>query len=266
MQNRSLVVLFALTALLGSSLLAGCGQVNTAVQVGTSLSGNWTFAPANSQVLLNLGFTQGAYETVSAVARLTGTSCVGPTTDIVLTGSVAGGSNQMMLVSSPFNGTTLTLVGQVSGNGEGIAGASWTFTGGNCASIGNGKITATYYSAINGVYTGTYVNQSSGQITVSGLLQQTSLPDENGQFSLSGTTTFANSSCFVDQPSVTSSLVTGSSFTATYTDPGSTAVLTTAGTFNNLATQLTITSWSISGGPCNGEMGTGSLTAQEQNL
>jgi len=48
----------------------------------------------------------------------------------------------------------------------------------------------------------------------------------------------------------------------TYTDPASGAVLTAAGTFNAAATQLTVASWSIAGGQCNGDSGTGSLTLQ----
>src|ERR1700744_3727156 len=118
-------VLLSVATALGFTLLAGCGMANTPIQVGTSLSGNWAFVPASSNAVLNLGFTQGAYETVSAVARVSGASCVSPTTDILLTGSV-GGNNQMLLVSSAFNGTTLTLQGEVSGDGKGIGAASWT--------------------------------------------------------------------------------------------------------------------------------------------
>ena len=157
MQNRSRTAI-ALFPVLGLTLLlAGCGMANTPLQVGTSLSGNWAFAPNSSGVVMNLGFMQGAYETVSAVARLNGASCVSPTGDILLTGSV-GLDNKMMLVSSPFSGTTLTLQGQVSGDGKGIAAATWTFSGGSCASLGTATVTATDYSAINGTYTGTFVD------------------------------------------------------------------------------------------------------------
>ena len=124
MQNRGTTLLAVIPVLGLTLLLSGCGMANTPLQVGTSLSGNWAFAPSTSNVVLNLGFMQGAYETVSAVARLEGTSCVSPTTDILLTGSV-GGDNEMMLVSSAFSGTTLTLQGQVSGDGKGMAGAQF---------------------------------------------------------------------------------------------------------------------------------------------
>jgi hypothetical protein len=265
MQNRGAVVALAVATVLGMTLISGCGMANTPLQVGTSLSGNWSFTPTGSNTVLNLGFTQGAYETVSAVARLKGASCINPTTDILLTGSV-GGDNQMLLVSSAFNGTTLTLQGQVAGDGKGIAGATWSFSGGNCAVLGKASVTATDYTAINGTYTGNFVDASGNQLPVSALLEQTSQPDLNGQFSLSGTATFPSNSCFVAQPSITTSNVTGSSLSMTYTDSTSGAVLTAVGTFNSAATQLTITSWSISGGHCNGDAGTGSLTEQTQNL
>ncbi len=265
MQNRRSVFLAIATAFGLTFLLAGCGMANTPLQVGTSLSGNWAFAPSTSNVVLNLGFMQGAYETVSAVARLNGTSCISPTTDILLTGSV-GGDNQMMLVSSAFNGTTLTLQGQVSGNGKGMAAAKWTFTGGNCASLGTSPVSATNYSAINGTYTGNFVDGSGNPLSVSALLEQTSQPDLNGQFSLTGTATFPGNSCFTSQPSVTTSMVTGSNLSMTYSDPLTSTMLTAVGTFNATASQLTITNWSISGGKCNGNAGTGSLAVQSQNL
>ncbi|HVT99668.1 MAG TPA: hypothetical protein VHE33_19365 [Acidobacteriaceae bacterium] len=237
-------------------------MANTPLQVGTSLSGNWVFAPTSSGVVLNVGFMQGAYETVSAVARLNGSSCVSPSSDVLLTGSV-GLDNKMMLISSPFSGTTLTLQGQVSGDGKGIASARWSFAGGSCASLGAAAVTATNYSAINGTYTGTFVDDSNDSIPVSAVLEQTSQPDQNGQFSLSGTASFPGNSCFVNQPSVTTSTVTGSSLAMTYSDPGSSTKLTAIGTFNAQASQLTITNWSISGGPCNGDSGSGSLAVQQ---
>jgi hypothetical protein len=265
MQNRRPAV-FAVVPVLGLALvISGCGMANTPLQVGTSLSGNWAFTPAAPNVVLNLGFLQGAYETVSAVARLSGSSCVSPTTDILLTGSV-GGNNQMTLVSSAFGGTTLTLQGQVSGDGKGIAGATWTFAGGSCASLGQANLTATNYSAINGTYAGNIVDSKGDSIAVSALLEQTSQPDLDGQFSLSGTATFPDNNCFAHQPSVTTSMVTGSNLSMTYSDPLSSTTLTAVGTFNAQATQLTITNWTISGGSCNGDTGSGSLAVQSQNL
>jgi hypothetical protein len=242
-------------------LLAGCGQINSPLRVGTALAGNWTFAPTTSNVVLNLGFTQGAYETVSAVARLQGSSCVDATTDILLTGSVDA-NDIVTLISTPFGGTTLTITGQVAPNGKGMAAANWSFAGGACASLGKAAVTATNYSTIGGTYTGVFSDRDDNQLAVSAFLQQTTQPDANGQFSVSGTATFPSSPCFTEQPTVTSSLVTGSSLSMTYTDPGSGAVLTATGTFNSAASQLTIASWSIVGGACNADSGTGTMALQ----
>jgi hypothetical protein len=263
MRNRSFSRFLATTAGLALILAAGCGMQNTgADSVGTALSGNWAFAPGtNSTVSLNVGFTQGAYETVSAIARLNGVSCVSASTNILLTGSVSG-ANQMTLVSSPFNGTTLTLKGDVAANGKGMANASWSFAGGNCAVLGTADVTATNYSEVAGTYSGNFIDNSGNPIAVSALLQQTTQPDGNGQFSLSGSATFPSNSCFVQQPTVTTSAVTGSSLSMTYTDSASGAALTALGTFNSAATQLTITNWTIAGGSCDGDAGTGSLTEQ----
>lgn len=257
---------FVLAAVgLALSLVTGCGVHNPPLQVGTELSGNWAFAPSNSSgnnsaLVLNLGFTQGAYETASAIARLNGASCIGSTTNIFLSGSVSA-NGEMMLVSTPFNGTTLTLRGQVAEDGGGIAGATWSFTGGSCASIGSMNVAATNYTEIAGTYTGTFEDTDGNKLPVSAFLQQTTQPDSNGQFSLSGTAEFPSNTCFVQQPTMTQSLVTGSSLSMTYTDPAGSAVLTASGSFNSTATQLTITKWSITGGYCNGDSGAGLLTS-----
>ncbi|MFZ0631104.1 MAG: hypothetical protein WA399_05165 [Acidobacteriaceae bacterium] len=261
MHNRFYTCLLAATSGFALVILTGCGQINSPLRVGTALAGNWSFAPSSSSAVLNVGFTQGAYENVSAVGRLQGASCVGSQTDVLLTGSVDG-NNNVTLVSSAFGGTTLTIKGQVAANGKGMAGATWAFAGGECASMGTADVTATNYNTIGGTYIGTLVGSGNTPIGVSAFLQQTTQPDQDGQFSISGTATFPSNTCFTQQPTVTSSLVTGSSLSMTYTDPGSGAILTATGSFNSAATQLTITSWSINGGSCNGDSGSGSLSLE----
>jgi len=246
-------------ALLSSTfILTGCGVKNPPLQVGSSVSGNWAFTTATPGMALNVGFMQGAYETVSAVARLDGASCISPTTDIVLSGSIDA-SNNMTLVSAPFSGTTLTLRGQLAANGQAMTGTSWRFAGGGCGQMGAQNVTATDYSAISGTYSGDFTDTDGNTLPVSALLEQTTQPNSDGQFTLSGTAQFPPNACFVQQPTLTESQVTGSSLSMTYSDPGSKAVLTAVGTFNSSATLLKISAWSISGGNCSGDAGTGSL-------
>jgi len=260
MPNRRSSLLLAACGLF-LTFAAGCGTQSAPLEVGAKLSGNWAFTTAKPNLALNVGFTQGAYETVSAVARLTGSACVPATTDITLTGSVSG-SNQMTLVSQPFNGTVLTMKGLVAANSKAMTGVTWSFAGGTCGSLGTIAATATNYSEIAGTYNGNFADNSGNAFPISAFLQQTSQPDQNGQFSLTGTATLPSNPCFVQQPTVTDSIVTGSSLVMVYTDPGSSTVLNASGTFNSAATQLTISTWSISGGPCDGDSGTGSLTEQ----
>ena len=79
-------------------------------------------------------------------------------------------------------------------------------------------------------------------------LTQTGAADANGNFSLTGTGTFQPNPC-VSSSVVTSSTVTGNAVSWTYTDPGTGAVVTASGSFDNTAATLTIDSYTLSGGP-----------------
>src|SRR5665213_1747045 len=142
-------------ASLALSLVVGCNStLFTLPQPGTALSGNWTFTTPSSQanaLTLNAGVVALANGTVTAVAHLTGTSCVTATTAISLAGSV-NDADELVLTSQPFSGTTLTLKGLVAGTGKSITGATWTFSGGSCSSLGTHPIVSTDYSNINGTY------------------------------------------------------------------------------------------------------------------
>jgi len=254
-----LIVLFA----------SGCNVTHNSEQFTTppsttTLSGNWAFtAPAvqgaPGPLTLNVGFTQGTGETVTGVAHLTGTSCVSSTTGIALTGAIAA-NNQLTLTSAPFGGSTLSITGQLAATGKAITNPAWSFSGGSCAALGAAQIQAQNYADIAGSYTGTFVDSGNNQLAVTATLTQTTQPDGNGQFQLSGSATFPNNPCFT-QSIVTSSDVTGSSLSTTYTDSTSGATITAVGTFNGDATQLTVTNWQVSGGLCDGDSGTGLLTA-----
>jgi len=240
----------------------GCNSAElTATSSAAPLTGNWSFTAPAAQgaqpITLNAGFVQTG-EAVTAVAHLSGASCISASTGIALSGAVSA-LNQVSLISQPFAGTTLSLKGQLSANGKALSNATWTFSGGNCAALGSESITATDYAEINGTYTGTFIDAGNNQLAITATLTQTTQPDPNGQYHLSGSATFPNNPCFT-QPIVTDSLVTGSSLSTTYSQ-GS-ASITAVGTFNSDATQLTVTNWQVSGGLCDGDTGTGSLTEQ----
>ena len=240
---------------------AGC----TASQMGgpvSNLTGNWSFttqsASSASQLTLNAGLVSQVNGQVTAVAHLNGASCFGASTPIAMAGTL-NGSGQLKLVSQPFNGTVLTIKAEVQQGTSTLTKTSLTFTGGNCGSLGAQAATTTQYAQINGTYAGTFVDAGGNSGAVTSVLTQTTQPDANGTFHLSGSSTFANNPCF-SQPILTDSLVTGSNMSTTYAQ--GTATITAVGTFNADATQLTVTNWHVSGGMCDGDSGTGVLTKQ----
>jgi hypothetical protein len=152
---------------------------------------------------------------------------------------------------------------KLSPNGNSLLVGIYSFTGGSCAPLAQGQITGTQYSSISGTYTGTFTDTVGNQILVTSVLTQTTQPDQNGEFHLSGSSTFPNFSCFT-QPMLTDSLVTGSSLSETYaaSSNGQPVTIAATGNFDNTATHLTISNWTVSGGECDGESGNGELTKQ----
>jgi hypothetical protein len=265
MANKRLLMAVSAT-ILGSLFVIGCNSTTelTSGHQTTLVSGNWAFSSAASPttprpLTLNVGFANVSKQSLTAIAHLSGASCVSSTTGISFSGSIDA-NNNLVLTSAPFNGNTLSVKGQLAADGKSISAANWSFAGGNCASLGSGTVSAMAYAQINGTYTGTFVDADSNQLAVSATLTQTTQPDENGQFHLSGSATFPNNPCFTASV-VTDSQVTGSSLSTTYTEGG--ASITATGTFNSDATELTVTNWQVSGGLCDGDSGTGLLTEPE---
>lgn len=242
--------------------LAGC---NASHMTGpaANLTGNWAFTTNatgsnSSQLTLNAGLSAQSNGQVTAVAHLNGASCASAQTALQLAGSL-NEFGQLTLTSQPFGGTTLTIKGEIPAGSSKLTNTTMTFTGGNCASLGAQPAFGTQYSQINGTYAGNFADQDGTQFPVTATLTQTTQPDANGTFHLSGSATFPNNPCFT-QPIVTDSLVTGNNLSTTYAQGN--ATITAVGTFNSDATQLTVTNWQVSGGMCDGSHGTGLLTEQ----
>jgi hypothetical protein len=161
----------------------------------------------------------------------------------------------------------LSIHGQLAEDGKSISKASYGVSGGACAfpqtsGSASAQAVATQYDAISGTYSGSFVDPDGNSLAVTATLTQTTQPDANGTFHLTGSANFASGNC-IDSPVVTDSLVTGSSLSATYTQTvnGVTSTVVGSGTFNADATVLTITNWTLSGG-CGADSGTGVLTKQ----
>jgi hypothetical protein len=231
-------------------------------QPAANLTGNWRITSQSGSsepgMTMNAGMTSQVNGGVTAIAHLTGASCVSSSTPIQFAGSVDD-AGKLSLKSAAVNGTTVSLKAQLGSDGKSLTATSLAFAGGSCQALGVVAATSTQYAQINGTYAGNFTDTDGDALPVNATLSQTTDPDANGQFHLSGSATFPNNPCFT-QPVITDSLVTGQDMSTTYSQGN--ATIQAVGTFNADATQLTVTNWTVTGGLCDQLAGTGLLTKQ----
>jgi hypothetical protein len=245
--------------------LTGCGGGFASAPAATPLAitGNWqvssTAASANMLPVLS-GALDGTTSAVTGTFHpASANACVAPTTAIDMTGS-ADAKNFLTLKGSVAGGT-LTITGLVAADGKSLNDAAYTVTGGKCA-LGLQTASAVSFSSVTGTYSGTLSDATGPVISITANLVQTPDADTSGNFQISGTGTFANNECFSSPVTVASSQVTGGNLTLTYTDPVKRNSVTVSGTFSPDASTLAITSWTLSGGTCLADSGTGRFTRQ----
>lgn len=272
--------LLALTSLglagLLAGLLAGCATTSsstpaTTTQTYADLAGNWQFTSAGNSSLTSLGgsLTVSGANVTGMLHPLAG-ACLTPATTAPF--AVSGNINSaglLTLTSTNFAGGAFHLTGTIAANQHSLQNPAYTVSGGSCASAtpalarvtpqDNATITiAQQYQPISGTYTGNFSDSDGVILAVSANLQQSSSPDANGYYHLSGTATFANNPC-LNTPVVTDSVINGASITATYTDATTGNAITATGTFNATATTLTVPNWTLTGTGSCADSGTGSI-------
>jgi hypothetical protein len=253
-----------------AGFLSGCSGVSK-VEAATSYThviGNWQFSSssANSAALPGLaGSLTVEGSQVSGILHPLASpyDCATYKTSFPVTGSIDPSGN-LSLTSSGFSGGNLTLTGKLSGSQNTLTNASYSVTKGACALLSS-HATGAEFSPINGTYSGTVHSNTGKSLAVSTFLSQNTQPDNNGTYHLEGNSTLASmQSCLPTQPTVSESTVTGSSLNATYTETSGSTLITMVvnATFNQDASALTINSYQIRGGHCDGDSGHGSLTRQ----
>ena len=258
------ILLAACLTACSSAPIGSATGTAAATPSATALSGNWQISadPTEAAQLPELsGSLTGSGSAVSGIFHATtSNACVSPQTRIAVSGSLDE-HNVLTLNSAPFaGGSILRLIGTVA-SGNRLAVSTYSITGGTCAfSAGANSISATanLLQPVTGTYAGSFTDSDGTSFPISATLTQTTQPDGNGVFHVSGGATFDSNQC-VTSPIVADSTVTGNTLTATYTQQGNTIVAT--GTFDAAATTLTITSWTLDG-PCGPASGTGVLTRQ----
>ena len=272
--------LLALTSLglagLIAGLLAGCAATSSttptaATQSYAQLAGNWQFTAAGNTTLSSLaGSLAVSGTTVTGMLHpLAGTCVTGAAVHPFAVSGIIDSAGLLTLTSTNFSGGAFHLTGTIAANQHSLQSPTYTVSGGSCSSAApafarltpqdNATITiAQQYQPISGTYTGNFSDADGVVMAVSANLQQSSSPDANGDFHLSGTATFANNPC-LNTPVVTDSVINGATVTATYTDATTGNSIVGTGTFDATATTLTVTQWTLSGASSCADSGTGSI-------
>jgi hypothetical protein len=224
--------------LLPAAVLIGCAVNNPGSTTSSIQSGqptNWEVQWTNSFPPLAIAAT-GELQINSSQATGTFTSialpCI-PSATENFTGTIDASGN--LTLDARF--ITLQLLDVASGNTV----LSGTLTGGGylCQAGMSGPIVATEIAPLNGPYTGTLTastESDSGQATLS--VTQSTTPNADGSFSLTGTLTFPASSGFGTQP--LSGRISGEGITLYDPTPGIVPVVSLTASTNPAATQITV--------------------------
>ncbi|ADW68025.1 hypothetical protein AciX9_0958 [Granulicella tundricola MP5ACTX9] len=272
MRVRNIVGLFGMAVLAG--FLSGCNALTAVTGIPTSLkaaiAGNWE-VKTNATQAVTLPEIAGAFATTNGAVTATfhtlaANACMAPNTFVSATGTTDANGN-LKLTSAAFNGSTLSLTGTLAADGKTLTNATYSVTGGSCgfpvvAGTAAVAATATQYAAITGAYAGNFTDSDGDVIPVSGNFTQSTAPDANGVYHLTGNATFPGNPCLTS-PAIVDSTVTGSMLSTTYsqTANGMTNTVVANGTFNADASILTVTDWTISGA-CGSAHGTGLFSKQ----
>ena len=261
---RAIAVLASLS--LSPLLLTGCVAGATRGPSGSPLpdfvSGNWQVSsatPAAVHIGPLSGTLSGNSAAISGVLHTQSASaCIAPNSTFEVSGATDKDGN--VTLSGPFAKGTLTIAGALAEGGASLENATYSVSGGSCALAAPAKAQAEVYSSLTGTYAGTFSDASGQVATVQATFSQ-SAPNENGDYTITGSATPVNNPCFLGTVPLTNTLVTGNTFTFTYTDPTTGNSVTANGTFSADATSLTVGSWT-STGSCGPDSGTGTMTKQ----
>ena len=247
-------------------LIAGCGGNSSTpppqVQQLTLTSGNWDFAAVSSSgpSFLIGGNVVQTGTSVTGGLRVANSACITRTTPVPITGNISG---QTATVTSA-NIASQTINASLSGSATALTG-TYTIAGTGCAGGDKGNIAGVLVPSISGTWKGTLISNTVANpgVGVTAPIVE-GAPDLTGLFVITGTSTYVGSPCFT---SGTTATTTGSAIAGRTTDvllkndDGSTVEF--IGFLNNPAAPTQITgTYTVTGGLCGGDTGTGTLTKQ----
>jgi len=271
-----------------AGLLTGCGSgilpsSTTAANPFAQAAGNWQISSSAATAArlppvggsLTVSSASNATATVAGILHplFTASSCLPASTALPVNGAVDA-SGQLTLAANLPNGGTLAVAGTLTADRRSLTSPTYTITGGPCASTAPQNsagtihprdpappVTAQQYQAVSGTYAGTLTTSDGQTFALSSTLTQTSQPDANGVYHVSGTAASPGNRCVPASLPATASTIDGGSISTTYTDSATGATISATGATSPDAATITISSWTING-ICGSATGAGTLTRQ----
>jgi hypothetical protein len=251
-------------------LLTGCGSSSpapaptpTPVPQLAFTSGNWDFAAASSSgpTFLIGGNVVQTGTTVTGAVRVANSACFAAGTPVPISGTISGPT--ATVTSAAVSSQTITVL--LSGSATALTG-TYNVAGTGCAAGDKGNIAGVLVPSITGTWKGTFISSAVATPSVGVTAPITEgAADSTGVFVLTGTTAYVGSPCF--STGTTATAATGSSLTGRNADvvfkndDGSTVEF--IGALNNPAAPTQISgTYTVTGGLCSGDSGTGQLTKQ----
>lgn len=233
-------------------------------QTTISVSGNWQIT-ATSAVLSGSSVLVGniaqSGSSLSGAMHLSGSDCYVFDTPIPFTGTLSGNNSATM--------TTSSVLGQVITASFTVAADENSFSGtyhlsGGCGDGDYGTVYGNRVQSYTGTWKGTFYSYSGPATSVTAYITQSgpyTSGSHQGLYWLTGTVTFTNSVCF-SSGTIGTNLVGGGAM-AMDINTNDYATVSFIGSLTSLATANAITgSYTIAGGSCSGDSGTGSLSRQ----
>lgn len=248
-------------------LIAGCGGSSstpaptpTPVAQLALTSGNWDFAAASSSgtnFLIGGNVVQTG-TSVTGGLRVVNSTCITPSTAVPITGNISG---QTATVTSASIASQ-TINASLSGSATALTG-TYTITGTGCASGDKGNIAGVLVPSVSGTWKGTFISNTVANpgVGVTASIVE-GAPDTTGLFVITGTSTYVGSPCFASGTAASGSAMAGRTTDVILkNDDGSTVEF--VGALNNPAAPTQINgTYTVTGGLCDGDSGTGQITKQ----
>lgn len=251
-------------------LLSGCGggsstpaPTPTPVPQLALTSGNWDFAAASSSgpSFLIGGNVVQTGTSVTGGLRVINSACFTPSTAVPISGTISGPTATVTSAAV----ASQTINASLSGSATSLTG-TYTVTGTGCAGGDKGNIAGVLVPSITGTWKGTFISNAVAHPSMGVTAPITEgAADPSGAFVLTGSAAYVGSPCFTTGTTATATTTSGMAGRTVdvffKNDDASTVEF--VGALNNPAAPTQVNgTYTVTGGLCAGDTGTGQLTKQ----